>query len=254
MNLNIPAMAAKLRKRKQAIVEDDEEEDNEGEIRDYYYSDSDDDVGQLRGDMDAKAISDTALKNYLGVIYALKECLPDCLRRVCVVHLERNLKRKFPSPELKILLWKAANTYNIWDNKEALHQLQEASSAAYAWLTKEPKEHWGRPGPIAKDRVRGPEEGIKKLTRSRTVRCSTCNGLHHNVATCTGQGNQPSTRVRKKAAPFDRTRQKCRGRLRKQPPLTTVSQSSSSHPSLAQPCSSQPSLTQPSSTQSMLGN
>jgi len=48
---------------------------------------------------------------------------PDCSRRVCVVHLERNMKRKFSSPELKILLWKATNAYNIWDNEEALHQL-----------------------------------------------------------------------------------------------------------------------------------
>ena len=78
------------------------------------------------------------------VIHALKECLLDCPKRVCVVHLERNLKRKFSGPELKILLWKAVNAYNIWDNEEAFHQLQEASSATYAWLMKEPKEHWGR--------------------------------------------------------------------------------------------------------------
>ena len=70
MNLDVPAMAAKLRKRKQAIVEDDsqsdwcstnseeyageedpwdfktslEEEDIVGEIGDHYYADNDNDL------------------------------------------------------------------------------------------------------------------------------------------------------------------------------------------------------------------
>ncbi|KAJ8434368.1 hypothetical protein Cgig2_031614 [Carnegiea gigantea] len=143
----------------------------------------------------------------------------------------------FPSPELK----KAANAYNIWEYEMAMGQLQEASLAAHVWLLREPKQHWCRylfdpkhkapdntinfvetfnmfwpkfqwplldpplktfkRGQTAKERKRGPEELRKLPKRSRTIRWKKCGGLHHNSATCQGQGNRPSKIIRKRNPP-----------------------------------------------------
>ncbi|KAJ8449940.1 hypothetical protein Cgig2_029302 [Carnegiea gigantea] len=302
MDLDVPAMAAKLRKRNQVVVENDgwsdwcssdsteyvaeeiscdsetsiDEENIAGEIGDYYYSECDDDVRVVHPND----------KIYQGQLWMPQRDGKIKIRRWDMFTNKSHCMRV-------ILLWKAANTYNIWDNEEALHQLQEASLAAYAWLMKEPKEHWARylfdkssasadnssnfiesfnkwplldppfvvkkRGPIAKDRVRGPEEGRKRPTRSRPVSCSKCNGLHHNSLTCKGQGNKPSIRIRKRPAPPYGTGQKRKGRPRKQAPVSTVCQPSSTEPSSSQPTStqpssSQPSLAQPSSIKPMLGN
>jgi len=54
------------------------------------------------------------------------------------------MKRRFPGPELKVMFWKAAIVYNLWEHEMAIAQLQEASPAAHAWLLIEPKQHWYR--------------------------------------------------------------------------------------------------------------
>ena len=86
---------------------------------------------------------------------------------------------------------------------------------------------WLKTRTNCKRQVKGPEEGRKKPTGSITVRCSTCNGLHHNSVTCTCQGNKPSTKTQKNTAPSSGTGHKHRGRPRKHPLVTTVSQQSS---------------------------
>ncbi|KAJ8423432.1 hypothetical protein Cgig2_010126 [Carnegiea gigantea] len=77
-----------------------------------------------------------------GVMHALKNFMPDSSRRVCMVHLERNLKRKFGGAHLKELMWVATNAYTEWEHKGFMNLLQEESPTTYAWLVKEPKVHW----------------------------------------------------------------------------------------------------------------
>ncbi|KAJ8423118.1 hypothetical protein Cgig2_027332 [Carnegiea gigantea] len=309
--------------------------------------------------MDAKDIVDAVMKNYS---VELKKHVARRARRIMLFQIKGRHDLSYLKLAHYIEMVKTiANAYNIWDNEEALHQLQEASRAAYAWLMKEPKEHWARylfdkssasvdnslnfvesfnkvintlrEKPILNllegirkqvmtwiatrkgeaeswegkvvptvrqklkkirkeawtcdaipnghmqfdvqdqqgvnyvvdlnlkkwDRVRSPEEGRKRPTKSRRVRCSKCNGLHHNSLTCKSQGNKPSIRIRKRPAPSDGTGQKYRGRPRKQAPVSTVCQPSSteppsSQPASTQPSSSQPSSAQPSSIQPMRGN
>ena len=117
----------------------------------------------------------------------------------------------------------------------------------FKWPLLDPPFVVKKRGPIAKDRVRGPEDGRKRPTRSRTVRCSKCNDPHHNSLTCKGQGNKPSIKIRKRPAPLYGTGQKRRGRPRKQAPVSTVCQPSSTEPPSSQPASTQPSSSQPSS-------
>ncbi|KAJ8429280.1 hypothetical protein Cgig2_023583 [Carnegiea gigantea] len=57
-----------------------------------------------------------------GVVHALKECLLDASRRVCIVHLERNMKRNFLGSDMKELLWKAANACTSWEHEAALDE------------------------------------------------------------------------------------------------------------------------------------
>ena len=76
-----------------------------------------------------------------GVMHALKNCMSDSSRRVCMVHLERNLKRKFGGAHLKELMWAAADAYTEWEHERYMNLLQEESPTAYAWLVKEPKVH-----------------------------------------------------------------------------------------------------------------
>ncbi|KAJ8436647.1 hypothetical protein Cgig2_029893 [Carnegiea gigantea] len=289
MDLDVPAIAAKLRKRNQVVMEDDS-------WSDWYSSDSTEYVVE-----EVSCDSETSLdeENIVGAV--------DPNDKIYQGHLWMPRRDE----KIKIRRW------DMFTNKSHCMRV-EASPAAYAWLMKKPKEHWARylfdklsasadnstnfvenfnkvintlreksilnllegirkfwptfkwplldppfvvkkRGPITKDRVRGPEEGRKRPTRSRTVRCSKCNGLYHNSLTCKGQGNKPSIRIKKRPAPSDGTGQKHRGRPRKQAPVSTVCQPSSteppsSKPASTQPSSSQPSLAQPSSIQPMLGN
>ncbi|KAJ8448107.1 hypothetical protein Cgig2_031831 [Carnegiea gigantea] len=330
MDLDVPAMAAKLRKRNQVVVEDDGWSDwCSGDSTEYVAeevpcdfetsldeenivsSECDDDVGAV----------DPNDKIHQGQLW-----MPRCDGKIKIRRWDMFTNKSHCMKVVKTYTKKHVDYYprlvnnpmanSTWvahklidefrvrgdmdakdivdaDNEEALHQLQEASPATYAWLMKEPKEHWARylfdkssapadhssnllrasispyyslelyratysgviyptedqrfwptfkwplldppfvikkRGPIAKDRVRGPEEGRKRPTRSRTVRCSKCNGLHHNSLTCKGQGNKPSIRIRKRPAPLDGTGQKRRGRPRKQAPVSTVCQPSSTEP------------------------
>jgi len=59
-------------------------------------------------------------------------------------------------------------------------------------------------GPIAKDKVRGPEEGRKRSTRSRTVGCNKCNGLRWHWPETQGEAKETSSNLYSMSALFNR--------------------------------------------------
>ncbi|KAL3649730.1 hypothetical protein CASFOL_006133 [Castilleja foliolosa] len=79
-----------------------------------------------------------------GLLETLKELAPGCAHRFCVRHIYQNFRLKWPSYELKLLLWKAASTGNTREFEKQITEIKKLDSAAANWLMNIPPCHWTR--------------------------------------------------------------------------------------------------------------
>ncbi|XP_012837640.1 PREDICTED: uncharacterized protein LOC105958177 [Erythranthe guttata] len=79
-----------------------------------------------------------------GLLEAIKDLASGCAHRFCVRHIYQNFKQKWPSLELKTMLWRAASTGNKNEFESKMVELRRLDKDAAEYLRKIPAEHWAR--------------------------------------------------------------------------------------------------------------
>lgn len=66
-----------------------------------------------------------------GELCSLDEVFPNAKRRICFVHMERNFRKLWPSPQLKTLLWSACYAYTEFEFNANMEQMKKLSNDAF---------------------------------------------------------------------------------------------------------------------------
>ncbi|KAJ8422777.1 hypothetical protein Cgig2_008591 [Carnegiea gigantea] len=81
---------------------------------------------------------------YMGLVSALQDIFPECRRRICCVHYNRNFTKAHPGAKLHMLFWTACNAYNKQVFQQTMEAIKKESKEAYEWLCAEEEELWAR--------------------------------------------------------------------------------------------------------------
>lgn len=78
-----------------------------------------------------------------GSIYAaVGKVYPKAFHGACAVHIERNVRAKFPGTGLSNLVGRAARAFNVGDFNDVYTEISRRSKRCYEYLEGIPKEHW----------------------------------------------------------------------------------------------------------------
>ncbi|BAT90819.1 uncharacterized protein HKW66_Vig0139560 [Vigna angularis] len=75
---------------------------------------------------------------------AFEEVLPTVDHRFCVRHLYANFRKKFPSKQLKRMMWKAATATHPQAWETEMRNIKEVNLEAFKYLIKIPPRYWSR--------------------------------------------------------------------------------------------------------------